>query len=155
MKTIVHIKKAPPVIDEGVRFLCLRPYPNHPKGCPNFNKKDTCPPKIKLWQEICDTRLATWIYYTRFDLKSHVERMKSKHPDWSDRQLNCCLYWQNSARKPLKEYIKENRIPGQLITMCPEAMGINVTATMKNIGIILEWPPVNWTYQVAMAGWKL
>jgi hypothetical protein len=25
-------------------------------------------------------------------------------------------------------------------TDCPEAMGVNVTATMKNCGVELEWP---------------
>jgi hypothetical protein len=35
-------------------------------------------------------------------------------------------------------------------TMCPEAMGVNVTATMKEIGIQLEWPPKRWAHQVAM-----
>lgn len=31
-------------------------------------------------------------------------------------------------------------------------MGINVTETMKELGITLEWPPQKWTYQVAIAG---
>ena len=35
---------------------------------------------------------------------------------------------------------------------CPEGAGVNITETMKNAGIILEWPPVNYTYQVALAG---
>jgi len=34
----------------------------------------------------------------------------------------------------------------------PEAMGVNVTETMKRVGIELEWPPVNVAYQIALAG---
>jgi hypothetical protein len=31
-------------------------------------------------------------------------------------------------------------------------MGVNVTATMDNAGIMLEWPPKNVAYQIALAG---
>jgi 3D (Asp-Asp-Asp) domain-containing protein len=32
------------------------------------------------------------------------------------------------------------------------AMGVNVTETLKNAGVILEWPPKQWACQVALAG---
>jgi len=38
---------------------------------------------------------------------------------------------------------------------CPEAMGINITATMAQAGIMLEWPPESVTYQIALAGIRL
>jgi hypothetical protein len=41
-----------------------------------------------------------------------------------------------------------------VIERCPEALGLNVTATMRMIGIDLEWPPREFTYQVALAGAK-
>lgn len=34
------------------------------------------------------------------------------------------------------------------------AMGVNVTETIEKIGIKLEWPPVDTTYQIALAGIK-
>lgn len=37
-------------------------------------------------------------------------------------------------------------------TYCPEAMGVNVTATMKNLGVTLEWPPQKVVYKVAIIG---
>jgi len=46
------IKKVIPVIDYSVRGLCAKSYPNHPKGCPNFNKRKECPPKAKLIDQI-------------------------------------------------------------------------------------------------------
>ncbi len=56
----------------------------------------------------------------------------------------------------MKERIKEfKRRPfGEMyiITVVPEAMGVNVTETMKRVGIELEWPPVNVAYQIAMGG---
>lgn len=148
----VNQRKIFPVIDYSVRVLCKKPYYNHPKGCPNYNNRSTCPPHALLWDDVCDTGLATWLFFTRFNLAEHRERMRAKHPNWSIKQLICCLYWQSAARKPLREFLKKS-MPGFFVTMCPEAMGINVTETMRQIGIELEWPPQNWTYQVALGGW--
>ena len=149
-------KRIFPVLDKKVRVLCIKAYPNHPKGCPNYNKRETCPPQAPLWSEHCDIKLATWLVWTKFDLGSHRERMRKKHPKWSIRQLNCCLYWQGTARKSLKDFLKTQWLmPGLFKTMCPEAMGINVTETMRDIGIELEWPPEKWVYQVAMMGWLI
>jgi hypothetical protein len=38
-----------------------------------------------------------------------------------------------------------------VVFLVPEAHGLNVTATMKSIGIELEWPPKTVTYQIALA----
>lgn len=150
--------KITPVIDVSVRQLCRKPYPNHRNGCPNYGCRPACPPEAKLWVDVCDLGTATWLFWTRFDLAAHRERMLAKHPKWSIRRLICCLYWQGTARKPLLDYLKTDlkRRPGFFATICPEAMGINVTETMKQVDVILEWQPERkWTYQVAMGGWLL
>jgi hypothetical protein len=148
---IIQVK---PVIDYSVRNLCFKPYPRHPKGCPNFGKRDTCPPKALYYDKVYDLTKHVYAIYNVFDFKEHVDKMKSKHPLWSENQLRCVLYWQGSARKSLKnkilEFLKENR--EYQVETCPEAMGVNVTETMKNVGIILEWFPENVAYQVALAG---
>lgn len=41
---------------------------------------------------------------------------------------------------------------GYHISTCPEGSGVNITETMKNVGINLEWPPKNYTYQIVLAG---
>jgi hypothetical protein len=78
--------------------------------------------------------------------------MEAKHPDWTRRQIECCLYWQPKARKQLKTEISKFRMefPNYNIIVNPEAQGINVTETMAQIGIDLEWPPVNRTYQIVL-----
>ena len=144
-----------PVIDPDVRKLCVKAYPNHPKGCPNFGKKDCCPPKVSL---IADTfKMDAPIYgiWNEYPFGQHVAKMKAAHPDWSERQLACCLYWQGTARKQLKGIIKkflEQKGSDLMVTTCPEAQGVNLTATMKSIGVELEWPPREVTYQIALAG---
>lgn len=140
------------VHDPEVRKLCPRRYPGHPKGCPNYGKKAGCPPQAPLLLDINEPSWRTAVIWNRFEFGEHVERMRSKHPDWSERQLECCLYWQGTARKALKEQIKhfKRSYPFYEITRCPEAMGVDVTATMKRAGIKLEWPPERYAYQVAV-----
>jgi len=140
-------------IDPKFQKLCMAPYPGHPRGCPNYGKKEGCPPKQKLFFDMFDSDF--YLIYTEFNLGGHVKRMKKKHPDWTDRQLYCCLYWQGTARKNLKAEILKFKTmrPDLYITTCPEAMGVDVTQLMEsNAGVCLEWPPIETTYQVAIAG---
>ena len=102
---IVFVK---PVIDESVLQLCTRPYYNHKKGCPNFGKRDTCPPKAPMLYNFFDTSKPILAVWQAFNLESHRERMAVKHPKWSRRQLDCCLYWQGTVRKDLKRNIDYN-----------------------------------------------
>lgn len=145
-----------PVIEWAVRGLCTRPYPGHPKGCPNFNHKEGCPPQGKLYDEVYDLAKPIYAIFNWFDLKAHKERMNVIHPDWSERQISCCLYWQPTARKMLQEQIDEvfgvNDLTGYRVEKCPEAMGINVIKTMQQVGISIVFPPKDWVYQVALAG---
>lgn len=158
--------KINPIIDNGVRILCLRPYGyngkqwSHPKGCPNFSRKDGCPPQAKLIIELLDFTKPIYAIWNVFDFESHCNRMRKLHPQWSQRQVECCLYWQPKARKQLQEKILEFRwrmkrtLRNIKILKCPEANGVNVTETMASINEILEWPPQSVTYQIVLAGEK-
>ena len=143
-----------PVMNLSVRGLCVKPYPNHARGCPNHNKRPSCPPKCKTLPEILDLTKPIFVIWNEFDIGSHVERMRAKHPGWSDRQLFCCLYWQPKARLQLKDkieaFLREN--PGLRMASCPEGNGVDITATMASIGIRLEWPPLKIARQVVLAG---
>lgn len=151
-----------PVIDCNVRNLCTRKYPNHPKGCPNYGKKAGCPPHCRSIEEIIDLDSDIFVVWNIFDFAAHCQWMKVKHPQWSTRQVECCLYWQQGARKELGlEIIKftkltyKNGNPTRIVLLVPEARGVNVTETMKSIGEVLEWPPKTKTYQVALIGTKI
>ena len=143
-----------PVIDYAMQGLCSKPYPNHPKGCPNFGKKATCPPQIGKFEDLYHIKKPIYVIWNIFDFGSHVEKLRERHPQWTQRQLECCLYWQPRARKALKVRIGQFKrvYPEMTVSTIPEAMGINVTATMADIGEMLEWPPKTKTYQVAIAG---
>jgi predicted metal-binding protein len=147
-----------PVVDHAVRNLCQRPYHGHESkkkpGCPNYGKKTGCPPGAKLFDDVYDLEKPVYAVYNAFMIGEHVDRMRHLHSDWSENQLYCCLYWQTKARKQLLKMIIEfqRQHPGYTISVCPEAMGVNITATMRNVGVKLEWPPRVVAYQVALAG---
>ena len=143
-----------PVIDLYVRSYCRLPYPNHPRGCPNFGKRTICPPRAPRFEKLIDMTKPIYCIYHRFDLKEHTEKMQSRHPDWSDRKLRCCLYWQGTARKQLRLKTESFLLdhPDYLILTCPEGNGVDVDATVKQIGIELQWPAVDYAYKIAMAG---
>ncbi len=140
-------------VDPKFQEFCKLPYPNHPRGCPNYGKKKGCPPEQKLFFDIFDHDF--YLIFTKFDLGAHVAKLKKKHSKWTQRQLECCLYWQGTARRNLKAEIalfKED-FPTYFVTACPEAMGVDVTDLMEdNAGIVLDWPPQDTVYQVAVAG---
>ncbi len=148
-----------PALQNSVRGLCTKPYYNHPKGCPNAGKRDICPPHAPLLGDFFELEKRILAVCIHFNLGQHIEKMKAKHPDWSQRQLECCLYWQGGVKKKLRQEVKYNiaRTPlfdgGKLVaTDCPEAMGVNVTATMQAVGVILEWPPKVIVRKIAFIG---
>lgn len=148
-----------PVIDLSVRELCYRPYNGHKKGCPNYGRKG-CPPSALIIDQVLDFSKPIWAIWEEFDLGEHRARMKVRHPEWSRRQLDCCLYWQGTVMKFLKHKVA-NFCTQKLLYMqaktlevlyAPEAFGVNVTETMKNIGVELEWPPENIVRKIAFVG---
>lgn len=155
------VRLVEPVVDMSVRGLCVAPYPDHKKGCPNFNRKEGCPPKAPRIHELIDLSQPVYAVWNRFDFGAHVERMREKHPGWSERQLRCCLYWQPSARKQLKRLLmRVMRNPDGIeqkdrvvLVACPEGAGIDVTKTMADIGIELEWPTRKYAYQIVLLGY--
>lgn len=149
------VSRVDPVIDHKVRLLCSRPYPGHKKGCPNYNDRNSCPPQARLLHQAIDLEQAVYCVWNVFAFGEHVARMRKKHSEWSQRQCECCLYWQGTARKHLRKRISNflTSQPGRLVVIrCPEAMGVNVTATMQSLGLELEWPPRTVAYQVALVG---
>lgn len=141
---------------KGIQSLCRNHYPNHPKGCPNYGKKDGCPPNQPLISEVLNLRKGVYLIYTEFDVGKHARRMQKMHPDWSKRQVYCCLYWQPTARKIQREEetkAKEEYGLGKIVDS-PEAHGVNLSLLMKNIGVELEWPPRKITRLISLGGFE-
>ena len=128
------------VTNDSTGDWCRFPYPGHPKGCPNYNKVDRCPPRAPKIKDYFDLSQPLYLVHSEFDLAGHQSKMKESHPDWSLRQCRCVLYWQSSSRKQLKERIAaaNSLLNLNTIAMVPEAMGVNVYATARLSGLNLE-----------------
>ena len=143
-----------PVIDKSMRALCCQKYPNHSKGCPNYLVKPDCPPNAPMIEDVLDLSQEVYAIYNVFPFGEHVAKMRQKHPEWTERQVRCCLYWQGKARKTLRHEVSEFLCEHSkwYIVKSPEAQGVNLTKTMENVGLILEWPPETIAYQIVLAG---
>ena len=143
-------------INYKARDWCKLPYPNHPLGCPNFGKRETCPPDAPLVENFFDFTRGLYLIIVKFDLEAHVLKMRREHQWWSDRQARCCLYWQARVNKSLANECELFRWahPDMLTTQCPEAMGVNVIATAQLAGIPISVKPLKVVYKVALAGKK-
>lgn len=114
---------------------CMLPYPNHPHGCPNFPK---CPMSRR---DFLDYNGYDWFaIIEEFNLKEHANKMREKHPNWTDRQCRNLLYWQNGVRSRLRKKAEAFSIPfmGDVVLDIPEANGVNIFETMEKHGVVLE-----------------
>jgi len=145
-----------PVLDRKMVGLCRKPYEAHKKGCPNWGKHPTCPPEAPWLAEILDLTQPVYVIWTTYDLAAHADKMRAAHPQWSDRQLINCLYWQGNARKLLRQEVTafqaEHPADPFLVLYRPEACGLAVGDTMQQLGVTLEWMPRNTVHLVALAG---
>lgn len=132
-----------PIIHPSIRDLCKLRYPGHPRGCPNFGRRPRCPPVAPMFDTVYDLTRPVFAIVTEFNLAAHVDRMKQRHPEWSDAKCRCVLYWQPVARKALRREIEAFLAthPGYRVETSPEAMGVNVTRTLGDAGVAMEWPP--------------
>ena len=139
---LIPVKKL--IHNQQIPNLCTLPYPNHPKGCPK-NVKDCN--NGKYITDVLNLEKPMWLVYSEFDLQAHAEKMKFKHPNWTERQCRNLLYWQGNNRKRLKERVdtvvlvnnlKDRKLKLLFNTTCPEALGVNIFITAKLSGLNLD-----------------
>lgn len=120
---------------EKIKKWCALPYPDHPNGCPNL-------PDCKYFKEgraekiIHSTKLR--IVWAQFDIEAYAAKMKKVKPTWTDRQCRNLLYWQQTLRKKLENYIHEEFGRRARIYWGAEGAGVNFVKTMKDIGVELD-----------------
>lgn len=141
-------------VDLNVREWCKFPYPGHNRGCPNYGISETCPPKVGTITEIFDLGKPHWLAIIEFNIKQHADKMKGLHPQWSDKQCRCCLYWQNTVRKDLRKMCDDFIYSKNSYdyTLIPEAMGVNVFRTAHRLGIMLRKNINDKLYKIALIG---
>jgi len=143
------------VIDERSRKWCTLPYPDHPKGCPNYGKKDVCPPMAPLVSDFIDLSKTHWLAVYRFDIALHEERMQERKAR-SRRQARNPLYWQGWVRARLRDACDgfcRREAETLVYTLIPEAMGVNVFRTVIPLGLKIKTRPEKYIYKVALIGY--
>lgn len=143
-----------PVIDEKMRDMCVLPYSGGSRGCPNYGRKPHCPPAAPLLADLLVLSEPVYAVYHIFDVAAQAEKMRAKHPEWTERQLRNSRFWQQTAQAGLRKEIEVFRRehPECTLVLYPEATGVNIQATMAQVGIELEWPPRKVAYKIALAG---
>lgn len=124
-----------------VKTWCGLPYPGHPRGCPNYGgTRPHCPHNSPYITEVLDLKKPVYLVFSEFDLAAHVEVMRAKHFDWTDRQLRNVLYWQRRSKKQaMIRAVEIARIVGanKLIPM-GESYGVQLYKTCAHVGLKLE-----------------
>jgi predicted metal-binding protein len=151
---IVKIKPEEIPFIRNIERLCCKPYPGRSRGCPNYNKKEGCPPNLCELEKMFDFNKDLFLIYYEFNIGKHARNMKKRHPDWTEKQCYNSRHWQGTARnlrdEEIKKYKEEKEI--NYLTNSPEAYGVNVNLLMKKVGINLEWPPRKITRLVSLGG---
>ena len=141
------------ILDYRAREWCKLPYPDHPLGCPNYGMRCTCPPKAPRVEDYFDLSRALWLIVVPFNLAGHISAMRQKHPNWSERQARCVLYWQAGVNKELRlEASRFARNNGLIYTLCPEAMGVQVIRTARLLEIPISPRPIDYIFKIALLG---
>lgn len=147
----------PEVFDE----LCYYPYPNHPNGCPNKQKcEELNIPSFGIIIEYGEY-LHYYLVYLEFNFIKYKELRKIENPSFfnTENRLKCLIYWQNSLKKIIKDYLEWLKIGNHLFYVLGcgsgfklsfqkqvasmEAVGINVFSTLKLNNIKFEIKPIN------------
>jgi hypothetical protein len=87
------------------------------------------------------------LFMVQFDFKRYKVQMQSEHPLWTERQCACNLYYQNTIKKQLYDYVSPYFVlRNQLLMGCGSGFGKNIYSMESvgiNIGYHLETKPVN------------
>ena len=160
----VKLKKIPEntiIFTRKTQKWCILPYPNHPNGCPNHNKNPLCPPTAEFLEETVRRYKHFYLIYAKFNLQEYKKSMLESHPNWSDKQATCLLYWQNSVKRILRDYIMKTFLSHPTFDFfllgcgsgfnrgffkmqkiySMEAVGVNVFQTLRNNNIAFEIKP--------------
>lgn len=128
---------------------CQLPYPKHPKGCPNYGKRDDCPPNQPYFLDLF--RPEVRVAFLKFDFETYLDWRRAQHPTWTNRALRNPWYFQSHLDANLEREIKKlNGADGFAPVYTAEAMGANMHLTCLRAGVGLEWPPTKNMYRVAI-----
>ncbi len=135
------------------RGLCVKKYHNHRRGCLKYGEKEICPPKIPMYDQVFDMSKDIYLIDTPFRIGDHYRKRRELQPTWTEYEIKNSRHWQNGVISQHEAEIEKfyNIYGREYIAITPEALGVDVTATLKEVGIYLEWPPEEITHRISFA----
>ncbi|KKN57630.1 hypothetical protein LCGC14_0560020 [marine sediment metagenome] len=161
-KNSIHITKK-------TGLWCKLPYKNHKKGCYHYGNNLLCPPNSPYFKDIINNYNYFYLIYAIFDFKKYKKMRSLENPEFfnSKERLKCVIYWQNSVKRVLKNFVKYtyidnyniasnfyllgcgsgfndkllNKFQNTIYSM--ESVGIDVFRTLRNNNIDFELKPIN------------
>ncbi|MBU7016320.1 MAG: hypothetical protein HXS44_02330 [Theionarchaea archaeon] len=139
-------------IDHNVRDLCRKPYPGHPKGCPNYGKKKECPPQAPLLEDFIDISQPHY-----FVVLKCIRNGRFPNQESTLEEAQFHSYWSDTLEKILCKYIQEFQKdhPGTVFTYHPSAVGVDVLETARNVGIPLQENPEKVFHKIVLIGYPV
>ena len=137
-----------------VREWCLLPYPNHPKGCPMYGTRASCPPEAPLFNELVEEPY--YLVIQEFDLDAQEKYMREVkgHKNKSSKWCRNSRYWQKGFMNRI--IAEANKFlwsfPEGRILERPEANGVNLFATCAHHKIMLERNPQKIVKKMVIVG---
>ncbi|MBU3913431.1 MAG: DUF2284 domain-containing protein [Nanoarchaeota archaeon] len=149
---IVKIRSDIVSFGEYVQNFCKNKYPQHSSGCPNYGKKNGCPP-CELIDSVLDFEKDIYLIYTEFNIGEFAQKMRVRFPGWSERQCFNSRLWQGKARKEHNLELERFREKFHLdIVLQPERKGVDINLLFIRLGMKLEWPPRKIARVVSLGG---
>ena len=165
-----EIPKNAIIFDPKVQSYC-----NNPKfKCPYYGHSWACPPEAPYLEDEIMKYENFYLIYTKLNLKNDSRKENRKKYNYNkmrkimEREMEkfiilhqnkfneIRILWDGHCRICEKENLKCSidddspcRYPDK-IRYSMEAVGINVSQTVKNVDIDIEWPPVNHVYRFGL-----
>ncbi len=165
-----EIPKDTIIFDPKVQLYC-----NNPKyRCPYYEHSWGCPPKAPYLEEEVMAYERYYLIYFRFDLKDKNSGKIADSPSYKDmrkvmekemedfihshqgKSEEMKILWDGHCRtceKEGKTCTLDEGIPCRYpdkIKYSMEAVGINVTETVKKANLDIEWPPINHVFRFGL-----
>lgn len=157
------------IFDKNVQQFCN----NSRYKCPNYNHSWGCPPEAPYLEDKVSEYSHYLLVYAKTDItenkhnnaqikrefENEMESAKEQVLQKSDDVLllwggHCDLCYTRLGKKCTYDSEEPCRFPIE-IRYSMEAVGINVDATVKKIGIDLQWPPKDYIYRFGLICYNL
>ena len=136
------------------RCMCLKPYPGHPDGCPNYGKPG-CPPNTPMYDQVFDMDEPIYAIVTNYDLEEYFNQRRKNRPDLPEGQIRNSRCWQPRTKKEndyaVRDFLNKLNRKDYVATRLLESMGVDVIGTMKEIGLEIKFPVIDHVYRVSFA----